>query len=278
MRKFKRHATSIKSDDGFSIYYEVDYPKTHKTLLFLHGLGGDLTIWNEERKRLNSYGYATIAVDLRGHGLSDRPSRKEDYDLKHFVDDIYQVIQHEHLLKTSITGHSLGGMIALTLEGTYPKTSQSLVLVDTGYKAPAFAQKFIDHPLFHKLLEILIEHMPDVYSASHVNFAQFKGTGNFNVSRFFSDIIHTSFRDYFLICDQLISYDASGLLKKIQVPTLIIEGQQDSVFPPNMAKDLAHRIKHAYLEVIENADHILLLNNSNDVTENIHKFLQRIRY
>lgn len=152
MKHFRRHSKSAKTVEGVSLYYEIDYPKTKKTLLFLHGLGGDLSIWKDEREKFNSYGYATVAVDLRGHGLSDRPPQKEAYDMKHFVEDIYSIIQKEKLEKTSITGHSLGGMIALSLEGTYPTISRSLILVDASYKPPVFAKHLLDHPFIHKLL------------------------------------------------------------------------------------------------------------------------------
>lgn len=65
---------TITSDDGFVMHGWLDYPTKkeahYPVVLFAHQFGADHTIWNEMAKEFNQKGYATLMVDLRGHGKS----------------------------------------------------------------------------------------------------------------------------------------------------------------------------------------------------------------
>jgi dienelactone hydrolase len=65
---------TITSDDGFKLYGWLDIPanttKEAPLILFAHQFGADHTIWNELAKKFQKRGYATLNVDLRGHGKS----------------------------------------------------------------------------------------------------------------------------------------------------------------------------------------------------------------
>jgi len=269
---------SVRSPDGVSILYNrYPYSKEKEScLVFLHGLGGDLTAWYAERTLLAKKGYQTLAIDLRGHGLSERPKDEVSYTFSRFSDDVKAVLIKENIKKAVVIGHCLGGMVALTLAAEQPTFLKGLILVDTGFK-PAFLSKtFAHHPFFDKLLHLVATHSPRVRKKGHVDFNQFMGTEDINAQRIFSDIFHTSIRSYLLSFDQIAHLNAVSLLKKIVVPTLIIEGEKDSIFPLPIAKELAHRIKHSHLDVIPNANHILVINNPVDVTEEILRFARKL--
>jgi len=65
---------TITTDDGFKLHGWLDKPtkatKSAPIILFAHQFGADHTIWNELVKKFNDKGYATLNVDLRGHGKS----------------------------------------------------------------------------------------------------------------------------------------------------------------------------------------------------------------
>lgn len=267
----------VKMSDGTYIFYEVHIiPDPKETLVFLHGLGGDLTAWDEERKAFHELGYATIAVDLRGHGLSDRPADEASYHLNIFVSDILAVLDHEKVKHPILLGHCLGGMITLLIEGTHQKTARALVLIDTSCKPPYFGQVLGHHVLLNKIISLIAAHVPDIRTPGHVDFSQFVGTGDFNARRILSDVLHTSLRSYLYICEHLVEYDATRLLHNITVSTLVIDGTDDSIFPPKVAKDLAHRIKHATIDLIEGVNHILIINNPNDLIQDIISYLKKL--
>ena len=102
----------IKSSDGTHINYEISRTKKNNHwLIFIHGAGGDLTAWRKERYFFHKKGYSTIAIDLRGHGKSERPKLLIDYSLDNFAQDVNTVLKHEKINNFSIISHCFGSMI-----------------------------------------------------------------------------------------------------------------------------------------------------------------------
>jgi len=268
---------SFKSFDSTSIYYETmgdDYKK--RAIIFIHGLGGDLTAWNKERKYLLERGFSSVAMDLRAHGLSDRPQKGEQYTLISFAKDVESLIEKELLKKPIIVGHCFGGMVALTLNGLYPHLSRAQVLVDAGYKQPYLSQLFMKNQTLHHLKNIIEKYLPKNHISGHRNFDIYKNSGDYNVKRIVSDIAHVSLKSYLEISDQLLDFDATSLLNKVKIPTLIIEGLEDSIIPPKMAEFLHLRIIKSELKLIKHANHILLTNNPIDVAKTIYNFIIKV--
>jgi len=64
----------MKTEKNIRIaWYEQRAEKPLGTIVFLHGLGGDSSSWNDIRSKFNDKRYNTVVVDLRGHGYSSRP-------------------------------------------------------------------------------------------------------------------------------------------------------------------------------------------------------------
>jgi pimeloyl-ACP methyl ester carboxylesterase len=70
-----------------------------------------------------------VALDLRGHGESDKPD--EDYGIPTFVDDVAWLIGELNLDKPVVVGHSMGGTIALNLARRHPDLLKAVILVDS---------------------------------------------------------------------------------------------------------------------------------------------------
>lgn len=260
--------------DKVKIHYEITQGKKGKpTLVFLHGLGGNIRSWDTEIKIFSQLGYTTLAIDLRGHGYSGRPKEEKAYELMHFVKDIRAVYKEEKIRSSILIGHCLGGMIALFLQAIYPSSARALILVDSGFYAPYIGKYHVTSRLIRKMLYVLGKYAPKVHFAGHVSASKYKGTGEYNLFRVLSDVTHVSLSSYFLICSHITTFDGSHLLKKIKVPTLIIQGDKDTVFPPQMAKDLKARIKNSTIDFIPNATHILVINQPTSVAASIDRFI-----
>lgn len=90
---------TLVSSDGFKLYGWLDKPKNMKeatpVILFVHQFGADHTIWDAIAKEFNTKGYATLKVDLRGHGMSIMQHAKEnraitDFKLSHIREAMVQ--------------------------------------------------------------------------------------------------------------------------------------------------------------------------------------------
>ena len=73
----------VKTKDGLTLVYNYNTPRENKkpTLIYLHGLGGNWSEWEDCLKFAKKEGFGSLAVDMRGHGLSSVP---EEYDYYKF--------------------------------------------------------------------------------------------------------------------------------------------------------------------------------------------------
>ncbi|MDD5147574.1 MAG: alpha/beta hydrolase [Candidatus Daviesbacteria bacterium] len=268
----------FQSFDGAKIYYHKTVRDKDKWLVFLHGFGGDLTAWKKERTYFTKLGISTIAMDLRGHGLSERSNNEDFYKLENFSKDVATLLEKETIANPIIIGHCFGGMVAIYFQAQFPKVSRGLVLVDTSFKPPFFSYNPMEQTFFKQIINLILKFMPDIKTSGHVNFNKFKGSSDLDAKRILSDILHTSLRSYLLMCDNLVGLNAKQLLDKITVPTLVIEGTEDSIFPPDIAQFLSERIKNSELDLIKKANHIIVINNPADLEKSIENFLKKISF
>jgi pimeloyl-ACP methyl ester carboxylesterase len=92
-----------------------------KPVLLIHGFGSSLErMWRERAIiRALAESYYVIALDMRGHGKSDKPYEVNKYGLE-LVEDIIRLLDHLKIEKAHIVGYSLGGNITVKLLTLYP--------------------------------------------------------------------------------------------------------------------------------------------------------------
>lgn len=79
--------------------------------------------------------HRVVAVDLRGHGQSDKP--QQDYTVAGFAEDLAWLCGQLGLEKPVVVGHSMGGNVALELAARYPDLPTAIVLIDSAIVPPA---------------------------------------------------------------------------------------------------------------------------------------------
>lgn len=102
--------------------------------LLLHGLASNARIWEAVAPLLLDAGLAPIALDARGHGLTDKPDG--DYGIDTFLRDLVTFVDSAHLEKPLLVGHSWGGILALEYAARFSfgaRAPAGLVLVDGGF-------------------------------------------------------------------------------------------------------------------------------------------------
>ncbi len=279
MRIFKdTFQKSVQSHDGYLIRYDVSYVSHRdKVLFFVHGLGGDLTAWDKDRLIMKELGYSTIAMDLRGHGFSDRPVDEAAYSLDNLALDILDIVKAEHIHSFILVGHCFGGMVATVFAAKFSRLLKALIIIDIGYKPPFTSTNRVAISLIMALLKLLAACFPDKYIHQHQDFSKSHYANEWEVKDLVQNIVHTSFHSYLEIFHDALVVDNEHLLKKITAPTLIITGDEDKIIPPKIAKEIHHRIKHSSIEFIPHANHILVLNNPSELCVTMHLFLKKLK-
>ena len=114
----------------YTISYLEAGPVDGPALVLLHGLASYCETWDRAIGPLAQAGLRVIAVDLLGHGQSDKPNRS--YLLDDFADSLRAFLDELGIKAATIAGHSLGGAVASYFGGRHPRYVERLVLVAAG--------------------------------------------------------------------------------------------------------------------------------------------------
>lgn len=263
----------IVINNGVKIQYKIKEDKG-KTLLFLHGGGGSLTAWEIILPLFRDKNYSLITVDLRGHGLSDRPSDIKDYALEKHAEDILRILEQEKLEKMVLVGHCLGSMVAATFASTYPLRVEKLILINTNYELPWFIIHIPVRQLWYLTLHMLKYLFPYKAKPSKgVDYFQFVGTPDIDFNRLYRDLRVMGIFSVVRQALALLSWQGKKYFSRISVPTLVIAGTYDLVYPNGTGERAVKLVSNAKLEYVD-SNHISVINNPAGVYDKIVKFLQ----
>lgn len=119
----------IKGSDASRLHI-LEWPADGRHVLFVHGLSSNARTWSGVARELGRAGYRGVAVDLRGHGRSDKPDH--GYEFATMVNDLAAVIDACKLHRPIVVGQSWGGNLAVEFGVRRPDLTSGLVGVDGG--------------------------------------------------------------------------------------------------------------------------------------------------
>jgi pimeloyl-ACP methyl ester carboxylesterase len=130
---------SAQETAGDSKYAKLDATRIHyksagkgkDALVLVHGWGCNLNHWRDQIPELSKTA-RTIAIDLPGHGLSDKPQTKYDMDL--FAAAVDAVLKDAGVERAVLVGHSMGTPVVRQFYRKYPQKTLALVIVDGGLR------------------------------------------------------------------------------------------------------------------------------------------------
>jgi pimeloyl-ACP methyl ester carboxylesterase len=130
--------------DGVNLRY-LDTGEGDPALVFIHGWSCNQSMWGDQIEAFAPT-HRIIAVDLRGHGESDKPD--QDYAIGGFADDMAWLIREIGLDRPVIIGHSMGGVTTLNLLRKHPDIARAAVFVDAGIMPfPAEVRPLLDQTI-----------------------------------------------------------------------------------------------------------------------------------
>lgn len=255
-----------------NIYYRMNEFKSNRpTLLFIHGISGSSSAWKlYEEKFVDKYNLVTF--DLRGHGKSAKLPNLEDYAISKFAEDVFELVIYLKIESFILISHSFGVLIALEFMTKHMDMVEKVIFLSPNCAPNQITAAKIIRPLF-KFVGLL-KFLPfNPTAKGHVDYNRFKNTGDWNIPRMIADVGNTSLRVYLFGSRQSYEVNYKAVVDKINVPALVMHGKKDSIFPVAGGIKFAQKIKKSKLILLDQADHILVLNYFPEISLAISDFV-----
>lgn len=245
-----------------------------RPVVLLHGHGANLGIFAPLATPLMAGGRRVIAVDHRGFGRSSAVPSTFGFD--GLVDDLVTVLGVLDLRGAIVVGHSMGGAVALGLAVDRPdvvaERVSALVLVNSSARGPA------DRPLSRaraaaldwNLTEHVGRHHRHGMVLARANFGSEPRRSHVEAVRAIGFASPAARRLGFT--RRLLGIDLGDRLSDVRVPVLVLAGAADRVLPPSESRRIAESAAWARLCVFQGAGHMLPVERSKQVAEQILRF------
>jgi non-heme chloroperoxidase len=276
-------ASTITTADGVQLYYKDWGPKDGPVVTFSHGWPLSSDSWESQMLFLASEGYRVVAHDRRGHGRSSQPWEGNDMD--HYADDLAAVIDALDLQNVTLVGFSTGGGEVARYIGRHGTGRvKKAVLVSA---VPPMMLRTEDNPdglpleVFDGIRKASLEDRAQLYlDLASGPFYGFNRPGA-KVSQGLIDNwraqgMQAGHKNTY---DSIAAFSATDFredLKKFDVPTLVIHGDDDQIVPLDISgKASAAQIKDAKLIVYPGAPHGLTDTHKARFNQDLLDFLRK---
>lgn len=278
----------IRSHDNAQIFY-VHLPGNTKkpTLVFVHSVGANWTVWKTEISYFQRLGYPCLAFDLRAHGLSEVIGDDNAYSFPNFAKDLHRILDAEKIKRFILIGHSFGGGIAINYCGSFPKQlPEKLILVETAHRYPfEHHREFHMNPYIAMILRFLAEHQKftnvHLPHLRELDFStDFHRKQRSDLAVFLEALHVTPLRSILKCIDELQKWSFDHLqntekfLETLKIPVLIVSGSEDEVVPLRFQEELHRLIKKSELKVITGAYHRIPTQNPEELCGVMQDFLE----
>lgn len=272
MDNFPLREKWIETENG-KVFYYTNTPFTGRpTVVFVHGLSSNHTTWTNITKALHAQNFNSIAVDLRGHGLSDKRKTRSLYQFSVFSDDLYQILKAERVNRAVLVGYSFGGYVALDFAVRHSELVDGLILISANYVNP-LVYKGIGFltPICYGFLQLLSFLLLWQKKKRYSYYEHGKGRGYWHSVWMGLNTMPLSVN--FWMLSQVGKLDFRKTVGTIQAQTLIIRAKHDPFLSRAEAEDMARAMPNAKIIVSNHKNHFLASQSQDEVSKIILDFL-----
>lgn len=281
----------FKSYDGTKIYYEVR--GEGKPIVLCYGIGCLINHWIHQIKYF-SQGYQTVVFDYRGHHNSGMPTDRGQLSFDSHAQDIRGLLNHLQIEKASFWGHSFGAQVVVRTYDMFPEMFENIVFINGFARNPIsgmFGTDFAES--FFKFFKSGYNQMPETLSylwrkgvtnPLAVQMSALAGGFNIELTRlndieiYARGVAAMDLNAFMELFENMMNYDGSPVLERINRPTLIIGGKKDSVTPQSFQEDMHLKIKGSQFIMIPYGSHCTQLDMPDFVNLKIDQFLLKNKY
>ncbi|MDM4722637.1 alpha/beta hydrolase [Micromonospora sp. WMMA1363] len=275
----------LTTRDGVEIFYKDWGPRDGRPVVFSHGWPLNSDSWESQMMHLADNGYRVIAHDRRGHGRSSQTWTGNDMD--HYADDLATVITKLKLRNATLVGFSTGGGEVARYIGRHG-TDRIAQVALIGAVTPLMLKtptnpNGVPIDVFNSLREGSLTDRSQLYR--DLAEGPFFGANrpNANVSQGMKDTfwLQSMQAGHKAAYDSIKAFSETDLtedLNRIDVPTLIIHGDDDQVVPiDNSAREAHQIIKNSTLKTYPGGPHGITDTHKQQLNNDLLTFVNNLR-
>ena len=270
----------VTTKEGTEIFYK-DWGKG-QTVVFSHGWPLSADAWDGQMLFLLEKGYRVIAHDRRGHGRSTQTWERNTMD--QYADDLSEVIEQLDLKDITLVGHSTGGGEVTRYIGRHGTKRVAKVLLLGA--VPPLMLKTANNPgglpldVFDGIRRNTFDNRTQFFKDLTMAFYGYNRAGA-EVSEgiresFWRQGMQGGIKPIYDSIKQFSETDFTEDLKKIDVPTLIIHGDDDQIVPIGASAMMtAKLVKNSELKIYKGAPHGLAQTHQDKFNEDLLAFIKK---
>jgi len=248
-------------------------------VVLVHGWGCSVYVFRYNLPALAEAGFRSIAVDLKGHGLSDKPLASDEYTIDSLVEHLRDILDALGLERPALAGHSLGGSLIYHFASRYPERARCLgMLSPVGLKGVPlmWLYRFLTPA---PLMPILRQINPRVVVKRALTRVYGK-RGHFTKRDVEEYLAPSQFPEYALAMRELLhSYDWSAAdhrhLATVNLPAVGVWGSLDHMMPDDGMGIFVPLVPQIVLRAIPDAGHVIMEETPDEVNEALIGLLRR---
>jgi non-heme chloroperoxidase len=272
--------TAIITKDGTEIYFKDWGPKTAQPIVFHHGWPLSADDWDTQMLYFLDKGYRVIAHDRRGHGRSAQVS--DGHDMDHYAADVAAMAEALDLRNAIHVGHSTGGGEATRYVARHGQM-RTAMLVLIGAVPPILVKStsYSDGtPLavFDGLRATLAANRADFYWTFPVPFYGYNREGavlNEAIRQnWWRQAMMGAANAHYECIKAFSETDFSDDLKSVDVPVIILHGEDDQIVPVVNGRNTAKMVKHGTLKTYPGLPHGMCTTHAARINADLLAFIK----
>ena len=251
-------------------------------VLLVHGWACDAYVFRYNMPSLAEAGFRAVAIDLKGHGLSDKPTAAREYTIDALVQHLAEVLDALQLVRPALAGHSLGGSLIYHFAARYPQRARCIGLLSPvglngvplmrlyQLATPAFLAPLIKHFKSRAIVKIALRR---VYGRR----------GHYTDRDVEEFLAPSQFPEYALALRQLLHhYDWNAAehrkLGVVDLPALGIWGTLDHMMPDDGMGVYLPLLPQIVLRAIPDAGHLITEETPAEVNDALIGLLRSVEW
>ena len=251
------------------IYYEFKKKgEGNQTIIFIHGITGSSSAWKRYYCHFYKLGFNVLKFDLRGHGLSIKKNNSNYYKIENIAKDLFNLIKENNIETPIFITHSFGTFVLLEFIKNYPQYKISkIIFISLVYK--------LDFNNFSKNIIKLGTFLPIFRKIGiQIDYSKyFKNTKDYTPKRVIIESLNTNLKVISSLFDSIRHSKYFKIFSTINCPVLLIHGREDTISNYNTSIQISKEITKSSMKIYENLDHIIVLNNYDDIISDLDEFI-----